>query len=649
MERAVPPADHDSDREPLSGQVEKVVFHNPESGFAVLRVRLRGRGEPATVVGVTPSIAAGEHVQASGSWETTREHGTQFRALYLEVTPPIDGGRDRALSRLGPDQGHRPRLRQASGGRVRRRRVRRHRADAGRLREVEGIGPLRAERITAGWSDQKAIREIMVFLQSHGVSTARAVRIWKTYGPDAVPLVTANPYRLARDIRGIGFKIADQIAMKLGVSSTSPQRARAGLAWVLLEATNQGHCALPRERLLESADLAARDSAADVLEAALAAELEDRRPRARHHRRRALHLPALAVGGRALDRRAAADRLRSGEPPVGASADRRGEGGAVGGGATRRHAGGEPTPGARHPARQPRSRVLTGGPGVGKTTLVRAFLEIVRARGIDAGAGGAHRPRRQAAGREHRHRGEDHPPPARERPARLPPRRRPIRSSATWWSSTSARWSTCRCSTSCWPPCRQRAALLLVGDADQLPVGRARVRRSPTCWRRAPSLRRGWSRSSGRPRRARSSPTRTGSTRARCRSSHGDAASRGPAGLLLRRLARRRRRGGQAAAHGARPHPGALRPRPAPRRPGPLPDEPRPARRARAQPGAPGRAQSRTGARGRALRLELPRRRQGDADRERLRQGGLERRPRLRRGDRPRRAGDRRSRSTGAP
>ena len=93
----------------------------------------------------------------------------------------------------------------------------------------------------------------MVFLQSHGVSTARAVRIWKTYGSDAVPLVTANPYRLARDIRGIGFKIADQIAMKLGISSTSPQRARAGLAWVLLEATNQGHCALPRERLLESA------------------------------------------------------------------------------------------------------------------------------------------------------------------------------------------------------------------------------------------------------------------------------------------------------------------------------------------------------------------------------------------------------------
>jgi exodeoxyribonuclease V alpha subunit len=88
MDRAAPPAENDTDREPLSGQVEKVVFHNPESGFAVLRVRLRGRGEPATVVGVTPSIAAGEHVQASGRWETTREHGTQFRARYLEVTPP---------------------------------------------------------------------------------------------------------------------------------------------------------------------------------------------------------------------------------------------------------------------------------------------------------------------------------------------------------------------------------------------------------------------------------------------------------------------------------------------------------------------------------------------------------------------------------
>ena len=377
MERAVPPADQ-TDREPLSGQVEKVVFHNPESGFAVLRVRLRGRGEPATVVGITPSIAAGEHVQASGRWETTREHGTQFRALYLEVTPPSTAaGIERYLASglikgIGP--AYAKRLVAAFGEAV---------FDViertpGRLREVEGIGPLRAERITAGWSDQKAIREIMVFLQSHGVSTARAVRIWKTYGPDAVPLVTANPYRLARDIRGIGFKIADQIAMKLGVSSTSPQRARAGLAWVLLEATNQGHCALARERLLESS-ASLLDIPPDVLEPALAAELETGdlvldtiagEP--------CVFLRWLWEAERSIAERL--DRLRRGEPPWRAID------------AAKAVPWAEARLGVTLAASQRQALatllgakvgVLTGGPGVGKTTLVRAFLEIVRARGID--------------------------------------------------------------------------------------------------------------------------------------------------------------------------------------------------------------------------------------------------------------------------
>jgi exodeoxyribonuclease V alpha subunit len=94
-----------------------------------------------------------------------------------------------------------------------------------RLLEVDGIGQVRLDRITAGWADQRAIREIMVFLQSHGVGTARAVRIYKTYGADAIPLVNADPYRLARDIRGVGFKTADQLAEKLGIPKDSMLRA----------------------------------------------------------------------------------------------------------------------------------------------------------------------------------------------------------------------------------------------------------------------------------------------------------------------------------------------------------------------------------------------------------------------------------------
>jgi exodeoxyribonuclease V alpha subunit len=115
--------------------------------------------------------------------------------------------------------------------------------DPERLREVAGIGPKRAERIQNGWAEQKVIREIMLFLHSHGVGTSRAVRIFKTYGVDAVQVISDNPYRLARDIRGIGFKSADQIALRLGIEKTAMIRARARIAFALAEANAVGDAA----------------------------------------------------------------------------------------------------------------------------------------------------------------------------------------------------------------------------------------------------------------------------------------------------------------------------------------------------------------------------------------------------------------------
>src|ERR1700720_3182 len=123
-----------------------------------------------------------------------------------------------------------------------------------RLREVEGIGPIRAARILTAWAEQEAVREIMVFLHSHGVGTARAVRIFKTYGSDAIRVMSENPYRLARDIRGIGFKTADAIAMKLGIEKTAMIRVRAGISYALTEAMDEGHCGLPIEELMPLAE-----------------------------------------------------------------------------------------------------------------------------------------------------------------------------------------------------------------------------------------------------------------------------------------------------------------------------------------------------------------------------------------------------------
>jgi exodeoxyribonuclease V alpha subunit len=370
-------SDDETGREPLAGLVERVVFHNPDSGFAVLRVRVRGRREAATVVGLTPAITAGEHVQASGRWENSREHGAQFRALYLQVTPPSSAaGIERYLASgliKGIGAAYARRLVAAFGEDV----FEVIERTPQRLREVEGIGPLRAQRIVAGWSDQRAIREIMVFLQSHGVSTARAVRIWKTYGADAVPLVTANPYRLARDIRGVGFRIADEIARKLGVPPASPLRARAGLGWVLDEATHQGHCALPRQRLLESAQQLL-DIPPEVLEAALVEELAlgdliqdsiDGEP--------CVFLRRLWTAERAIADRL--DRLRRGSPPWRAIDAAKAVPWAE------KRLGVELAPSQRDALALllgSKLGLLTGGPGVGKTTLVRAFLEIVRARGV---------------------------------------------------------------------------------------------------------------------------------------------------------------------------------------------------------------------------------------------------------------------------
>jgi exodeoxyribonuclease V alpha subunit len=205
-----------SDREVLAGLVERVTFHNAENGFCVLRVKARGHRELATVVGHAAAISAGEWVTASGEWINDRTHGQQFKARFLRTSEPSSVEGIQKYLGSGMIRGIGPvyakKLVRAFGDKV----FDIIENEPARLREVDGIGPVRAERITAAWAEQKVVREIMVFLHSHGVGTARAVRIFKTYGADAVQVMSENPYRLARDIRGIGFKTADTIAMKLG-------------------------------------------------------------------------------------------------------------------------------------------------------------------------------------------------------------------------------------------------------------------------------------------------------------------------------------------------------------------------------------------------------------------------------------------------
>ncbi|MBV8525719.1 MAG: ATP-dependent RecD-like DNA helicase, partial [Acetobacteraceae bacterium] len=236
--------------ENLDGLVERVTFHNAETGFCVLRVKARGQRDLITVVGHAATIQAGEWVQASGAWVNDRAHGLQFRARFLKATAPTTlEGIEKYLGSgmirgIGPV--YAKKLVRAFGDTVFDL-VEQHPL---RLREVPGIGPKRAECIIAGWAEQKVIREIMLFLHSHGVGTSRAVRIFKTYGKDAVQLVSNNPYRLARDIRGIGFRTADQIASRLGIARDAAIRVCAGISFALAQAMDQGHCGLPEDELV---------------------------------------------------------------------------------------------------------------------------------------------------------------------------------------------------------------------------------------------------------------------------------------------------------------------------------------------------------------------------------------------------------------
>src|SRR5256886_55996 len=246
-----------------------------------------------------------------------------------------------------------------------------------RLREVDGIGPVRAASILAAWAEQKAVREIMVFLHSHGVGTARAVRIFKTYGADAVQVMSQNPYRLARDIRGIGFKTADAIAMRLGIERAAMIRIRAGISYALTEAMNEGHCGLPTDELAPLAEKLL-EVPVELVRTALGLELTEGNVAADH----VGDTPCIFLAGLYRAEHAIGDRLiqlsRRPLPWPWIDPDKAlpWVEARVG------FALAESQRSAVELALASKVLVITGGPGVGKTTIVKAILRILAAKGV---------------------------------------------------------------------------------------------------------------------------------------------------------------------------------------------------------------------------------------------------------------------------
>ena len=369
--QANPPTEH------LSGSVERVTFHSEESGFCVLRVKVRGQRDLVTVIGSAACVTPGEYLECQGVWVNDRQHGLQFKALSLRAVPPSTiEGIERYLGSgmvkgIGPHFART--LVRAFGERV----FDVIEDNPEELLKLPGIGPKRQARVTGAWAEQKVTREIMVFLQSHGVGTARAVRIYKTYGDAAIARVSENPYRLALDIHGIGFKTADAIAQRLGIAPDSLIRAQAGVRHCLQEIAGDGHCAAFRESLAEQA-VALLEIPPPVIEQAIRAEVQeenlveeaiDERPAlfltplqraeqgiATHVRRLLVHRPLWG----SIDVERAIPWVES-------------------------RTGLELSPSQRSAvaaAIQGKVTVITGGPGVGKTTVVRSILDILAAKGV---------------------------------------------------------------------------------------------------------------------------------------------------------------------------------------------------------------------------------------------------------------------------
>jgi len=236
----------------LKGVVERLTYVS-DDGYTVLRLKASGHADLVTVVGHLPDVNPGESLKLEGEWINHARYGRQFKAERCEQVLPATLEGIRRYLGSGLIKGVGP----VTAAQI----VKRFGLETlaildeepQRLREALGVGPVRAEMIARAWEEQKAIKEVMLFLQSHGVATGLAVKIYKAYGDEALHIVQTDPYRLARDIWGVGFKTADQLARDLGLPLDAPSRVQAGVAYTLSQLADDGHVYAPEERLLSEA------------------------------------------------------------------------------------------------------------------------------------------------------------------------------------------------------------------------------------------------------------------------------------------------------------------------------------------------------------------------------------------------------------
>jgi exodeoxyribonuclease V alpha subunit len=384
-----------------------------------------------TAVGPLLGIRQGDQLRLNGRWVRHPKFGEQFEAVsYVTVTPSTLEGMRRFLGSgrirgLGPKRA--AQVVEAFGLQT----LEVLDRDAGRLLELNGIGPATLERIRGSWEQHRGIQHIMVFLTGHGVAPGIAVKAYRRYGPGAVDVVRSNPYRLAEEVFGVGFLTADRIARQLGIPEDAPERLQAGVLFTLNEAAGQGHVFLPEDELLSAASTLL-ETDRELLPSALAGLVERQMVvvRSREDKASAIYNPR-------LERAEATVAARLGEllAAPGASksivVDR-----AVSW--YQKRAKIELAPKQRRAlasALTEKAVVITGGPGTGKTTLIRGIVQIFGKKDIDVALAAPTAEQRPSTVSSS----------STPRPASLPAGGK-IRSSPTVWSSTKYRWST-----SSWP------------------------------------------------------------------------------------------------------------------------------------------------------------------------------------------------------
>ncbi len=363
--------------ETLTGIVERITFHTEDTGYSVLKVKVPKRHEPVTVTGRVATINAGEELKAQGEWVNVAEYGRQFKAEVIETTAPS--------SREGIERYLGSGLIEGIGPVYAKKLVERFgegifeiiEQNSAKLEEVPGVGGKRRKEIKASWEKQKSIRQIMVFLHRHGISTGKAVKIYQAYGENAINVVQANPWQLAKDIHGIGFKSADTIAQQLGMAVDAPERMKAGLTHLLLAAGDEGHCALPRAELV-TRGVELLQAAPELVEDALLRMVEDAElVRDVIDGTELIFPPHLAKAEQEI-----AQRLKelAAQPSRYPAIDAEKALAWV-----QKETGHELAAGQRAAvelALRSRALVITGGPGVGKTTILNSILRILEAKDV---------------------------------------------------------------------------------------------------------------------------------------------------------------------------------------------------------------------------------------------------------------------------